>query len=190
MAIPDAGDRCHRLSARKGGAMHPDLIESMRDQVCTIYRALTGTDMPESEPPTSESETPVEDVTHAFAELEALVRTDPRLAEEVPPFSFTPPLDAILDDNDLVIEVAVPGIERDDVKVENAEGLLVVSGIQRGHRGSAGTYSHAEIPRGPFYRTFRIPFPVDGEPAVDLDHGLLRVRLRSSAAKPQKEQPQ
>lgn len=179
--------------------MHPELIEIMRDQVCTIYRALTGTDMPEAEPSASESQTPVDEVTRAFAELEALARTDPRLAEKVPPFSFTPPLDAILDDNDLVIEVAVPGIERGDVTVENSEGMLVVSGIQRGHCGSTGgAYSHAEIPRGPFYRTFRIPFPIHGEPAVDLDQGLLRVRLRNSpekspeelTAKPQAEQTQ
>lgn len=171
--------------------MHPELIESMRDQACTIYRALTGTDMPDSEPSTSESEAPVEEVTRAFAELEALARTDPRIAERVPPFSFTPPLDAILDDNDLVIEVAVPGIELSDITVENADEMLVVSGIQRGPRGStAGTYSHAEIPRGPFYRAFRIPFQIQGEPAVDLDHGLLRVRLKSSPPKPQPEQTQ
>lgn len=165
--------------------MHPQLIEIMRDRVCMIYRALTGTDMPEAELSATQSEAPIEEVTRAFAELEALVRTDPRIAERVPPFSFTPPLDAILDRNDLVVEVAVPGIERDDVTVENADGMLVVSGIQRGPRGSTGTYSHAEIPRGPFYRSFRIPFPIDGEPAVDLEHGFLRVRLKGSAAMPQ-----
>lgn len=171
--------------------MHPELIESMRDQVCTIYRALTGTDMPEPEPSTSEAEAPVDQVTRAFAELEALARTDPRLAERVPPFSFTPPLDAILDDNDLVIELAVPGIERSDVTVENTGEMLVISGIQRSHRGSSGgTYSHAEIPRGPFYRTFHIPFPTHSEPAVDLEHGLLRVRLKGSSAQPQAEQAQ
>jgi HSP20 family molecular chaperone IbpA len=170
--------------------MHPELIESMRDQVCTIYRALTGTDMPDSEPPDSEAPAPLDAVTHAFAELEALVRADPRLAAKVPPFSFTPSLDAILNDDELIVEVAVPGIERDDVTVQNAEGMLVISGIQRGHRGSAGeTYSHAEIPRGPFYRAFHIPFPVDEEPAVALEHGLLRVRLRSSA-QPQTAQSQ
>ncbi len=26
--------------------MHPELIEIMRNQVCSIYRAVTGTDMP------------------------------------------------------------------------------------------------------------------------------------------------
>jgi HSP20 family protein len=169
--------------------MHPELIEIMRTRVCTVYRALTGTDMPEPETPASEVEPPAEEVTRAFAELEAMARTDPRLAERVPPFSFTPPLDAIVDENELIIEVAVPGIERSDVTVESVSGTLVISGIPRDHRGAAvGAYSHAEIPRGPFYRAFRVPFPIQGEPIVDLDHGLLRVRLKSSEAQPQTEQ--
>lgn len=171
--------------------MHPELIEIMRARVCTVYRALTGSDMPEPEAPASESEPPVEEVTRAFAELEALARTDPRLAERVPPFSYTPPLDAIVDESDLIIEVAVPGIERSDVTVESDDGTLVISGIPRGRRGAAaGAYSHAEIPRGPFYRAFRVPFPIQGEPVVDLDHGLLRVRLKSSPAPTLTEEPQ
>jgi HSP20 family protein len=175
--------------------MHSELIESMREQVCTIYRALTGTEMPEEPAASSdagvEPETPVEEVTRAFAALEAWARTEPRVAERVPPFSFTPPLDVIVEHADVIIEVAVPGIERSDVTVENTDGTLVISGIQRGHRsGAAGTYSHAEIPRGPFYRAYHLPVQVHGEPAVDLDHGLLRVRLKTSVPEPQMQQAQ
>ena len=169
--------------------MHPELLEIMRDQVSTIYRAVTGTNLPEWEPSASEPEAPLEEVTRSFAELEVLARTIPSLSERVPPFSFIPPLDALVDGEDLVIEVAVPGIERKDVTVECVDGMLVVSGIRRGHGGSdERTYSHGEIPCGPFYRTFRVPFPIDGEPAVDLQRGLLRVRLKRSAAKQQTEE--
>lgn len=161
--------------------MHPELIEVMRDQVRAIYRAATGAELPEPQPADSELETPLEEVTRSFAELEALARTIPSLAERIPPFSFTPSLDALMEGNDLVIEVAVPGIERDDVTVECANGTLVVSGIRRGPRGTdERTYSHGEIPRGPFYRTFSVPIPTQGEPAVDLERGLLRVRLKHS----------
>jgi HSP20 family molecular chaperone IbpA len=171
--------------------MHPQLIESMRDQVGMIYRALTGTELPD-EPAAAagEPEPPFEEVTRAFAQLEAWARNEPRVSERVPPFSFTPPLDAIVDHDDLVIEVAVPGIELSDVTVENAGDTLVISGIQRGHRGAAaGTYSHAEIPRGPFYRSYHLPFPIHGEPAVDLDQGVLRVRLKNSSAEASDEAP-
>jgi HSP20 family molecular chaperone IbpA len=172
--------------------MHPELIEIMRARACTVYRALTGTDMPEPElstgEPASEAAPPAEEVTRAFAELEALARTDPCLAERVPPFSFTPPLDAILDENGLTIEVAVPGIERSDVTVECVDGTLIISGIPRSRGAAAGAYSHAEIPRGPFYRAFRVPFAIQGEPVVDLEQGLLRVRLQTEQSQTEQSQ--
>jgi len=168
--------------------MHPGLIQVMRDQVYTIYRAATGTDLPESEPSPSEAETPLEEVTRSFAELEAMARTIPLVSERVPPFSFTPPLDALIEGDDLVIEVAIPGIERKDVTVECKDEMLIVSGIRRHQCGAREpTYSHGEIPCGPFYRSFHVPFPIRDEPAVELDRGMLRVRLSSLPAIPQPE---
>jgi HSP20 family molecular chaperone IbpA len=160
--------------------MHPQLIEMMRDQVYSIYRAVTGADIPAAEPANSEPEPSLDEVTRSFAQLEALTRTSPALAERVPPFSFVPPLDVFLDGGDLLIEAAVPGVERQDITVECAEGTLVISGIRRGHRASNEQTYSGEIPYGPFYRALRIPFPMSSEPAVDLDRGLLRVRLMSS----------
>lgn len=177
--------------------MHPELIEIMRDQVCTIYRAVTGADLPTAEPATSEAEPSLEEITRSFAELEALARTSPVLSERVPPFSFTPPLDVFLDGEDLLIEVAVPGVERNDVTVECADGTLVISGIRRGHRGSQERPYSGEIPYGPFYRALRVPLPMSSEPTVGLDRGLLRVRLMSlttnkqtQEATPSPSQPQ
>ena len=169
--------------------MQPELIESMREQVGMIYRALTGSELPAYEATNSSPEAPrEEDVTRSFAELEALVRTAPALAERVPPFSFTPPLDVISDKDELVIEMVVPGIERGDVTVQCTQETLVVSGIRRAAHGSSGrSYSHTEIPYGPFYRDVRIPFPVRGEPVVELDDGLLRVRVQCAAQEARSE---
>jgi HSP20 family molecular chaperone IbpA len=160
--------------------MHPELIEIMRDQVCTIYRAATGADMPTVEAADGEPEPPLEDVTRSFAELEAMARTSPALSERVPPFSFTPSLDVFLEGEDLLIEAAVPGVDRKDVTVECADGMIVISGIRRGHHASNERTYSGEIPYGPFYRALRVPFPTSGEAAVDLDRGLLRVRLKGS----------
>ena len=167
--------------------MNPELIESMRDQACIIYRAVTGSDISDAQPPTSGSEAPLEEVTRSFAELEAMTRAIPSLAERVPPFSFTPPLDAILENEGLLVEVAVPGTERADITVLCDNDTLVVSGIRRAQRAAEWTYSHGEIPRGPFYRSFHVPFPVAGEPAVTLERGLLRVRLRRSPEEQQRK---
>lgn len=166
--------------------MHPELIESMRDQACIIYRAVTGTDISTAQPPTSQSEAPLEEVTRSFAELEAMTRAIPSLAERVPPFSFMPPLDVILEEEEVLVEVAVPGIERADITVVCENDTLVISGIRRAQRAGERTYSHGEIPRGPFYRSFQVPFSVTGEPAVALERGLLRVRLKRSLEEQQR----
>lgn len=160
--------------------MQSQLIESMRDQVRAIYRVATGTDMPEFQASGPEPDAPLEEeVTRSFAELEALTRTIPALAERIPPFSFTPALDALVESDELVIEAAVPGVDREDVAVVCVDEMLVISGIRDGHGDIGATsYSHSEIPYGPFYRTFRIPFAIAGDPAVDLDRGLLRIRLK------------
>jgi HSP20 family protein len=158
--------------------MHPELIEIMRDQVCTIYRAVTGANMPTVEATDGEPEPPTEEVTRSFAELEAMARTSPALSDRVPPFSFTPQLDVFLDGEDLLIEAAVPGVDRKDVTVECAEGTIVIAGIRRGHHGSTERTYSGEIPHGPFYRAVRAPILVGGEAVVDLDQGLLRVRLK------------
>lgn len=176
--------------------MQPQLIESMRARVYTIYRALTGHDVPELEmtrsPETAAPEAlPEEEITRSFAELEALAQTAPALAEKVPPFSFTPALDVIGDDEEWVIEVAVPGIERADITVECSDDKLVVSGIRRPAPESGGrSYSHTEIPYGPFYRDVRLPFHVRDAPKVELDEGLLRVRVRSRSQETRSTQPE
>jgi HSP20 family protein len=170
--------------------MHPELIESMREQACTIYRAATGSDISEAQLVTPDSEAPLEEVTRSFAELEALIRAIPSLAERVPPFSFTPLLDVIIEDEELLVEVAVPGTERKDISVECENGTLVISGVRRAQRAGQRTYSHGEIPRGPFYRSFHVPFSVTGEPAVALERGLLRVRLKRFPEEQQKEKEQ
>jgi len=80
----------------------------------------------------------------------------------------------------VLIEAAVPGVDRKDVTVECADGAIVISGIQRGRHGSNERTYSGEIPYGPFYRALHVPFPMRGEAVVDLDRGLLRVRLKGS----------
>lgn len=159
--------------------MRAELIDVMQDQVRTIYRALTGTNIPESQPSIPQADAPLEDVTRRFVELETLARTDPFLSELVPPFSFTPSLDAFCNGDQIVVELAVPGVDRNDLNVEVSDGTVVISGFRRAHAESNGkSFSHAEIPRGPFYREFRVPLPVEPDPEVILERGLLRIQLK------------
>jgi HSP20 family molecular chaperone IbpA len=157
--------------------MKRELIDVMQHQVGTIYHALTGTDVPYVKPSNGEWDAPLEEVTRRFAELETLVRGDPFASELVPPFSFTPPLDVFTTGDHIVVELAVPGVDQDDLTVEVTDGMVIVSGVRRAPTGPR-LFSHAEIPQGTFYRAFRIPLSVQPEPDCVLERGLLRIQLK------------
>jgi HSP20 family molecular chaperone IbpA len=157
-------------------------LELMHDHVRAIHRAVTGDDPPERdrEQATDEKELQLapEIVTRRFAELEALARSIPAIAERVPPFSFTPPLDVIETERELTIEIGVPGVARTDVEVELAGDMLVVSGARAVEPAVAGRlYRHAEMPRGPFRRELQLPQPTSGPARIDVEQGIIRVRL-------------
>jgi len=161
--------------------MQPATLEAMRDQVRAIYRALTGNDMAEPEATPSEPEVSVDEVARRFASLETMARSIPTVTQRVPPFSFTPPLDAIEDRTGLTIELAVPSVDAEDVVVERTGELVAISGVRRGQREFDGrSYFHAEIPRGPFHRVVRLPFANASEPRVETDRGLIRIRFEKT----------
>ena len=166
--------------------MQTEIVEVMRTQVRVIHRALTDHELPETEAP-AESESGAheseEDIVRRFLELDAATRSLPAVAARVPPFSFTPAVDVIAGDDAVIVELALPGIARGDVTVERVDGGLVVVGIRRHEHPDARAF-HAEIPRGPFGRMIPVPFPIEHEPRVELERGVLRIHLASGVAIP------
>jgi HSP20 family molecular chaperone IbpA len=159
--------------------MQPDLIQSMHDQVRAIYRAVTGQDPKDVEQGGGagggES---VELVMRRFVELEAMARAFPVLNTRVPPFTFTPRVDVIGGDDEVVIEVELPGLSHDEIAIDRQAGALSISGVRRDVRAARGHTFHAEIPRGPFTRVIPLPVPVEEDPRVELDRGVLRIHLK------------
>jgi HSP20 family protein len=162
--------------------MQAKRLEMMRDHVRAIHRAVTGDDPPDAEPP--EGEAPAlsrESVSERFGELEAMARSIPLIARRVPPFSFSPPLDVIGSEREVILELGVPGIELRDVEVEVEGNTLVVSGSLPTNQALNGRiYFHAEMPRGPFRRSIRLPEPTTGPPRVEVENGVIRIRLAKS----------
>jgi HSP20 family protein len=165
-----------------------DVIE---DQLRAIYRAVTGSDAPaEGGPPSEEAQVSEAELERRFADVEATVRAVPVIAERIPPYAFTPPIDVIDDGQSLVVELGLPGVEEDDLQVSVDEGLLVVTGVRRGGQAANGrNYLHAEIPRGPFRRIVPLPAPVAGEPEVVVRQGVVCITLpkRPEAGAPEHE---
>lgn len=165
--------------------MRPTHLELMHDHVRAIHRAITGNDPPEAAAtPAAPPPTP-EQVARDFAELESLARALPTVAERVPPFSFAPPLDVIGTERELIVELGVPGVEKDSVDVTLDDDRLVVTGARSTSAALDGRiYLHAELPRGPFRRELQLPTATTGRPRVEVDNGLVRVRIAKPSKSP------
>lgn len=164
--------------------MQAEIIEVMHQQVQAIHRAVTGSDLPEAAPAEHASTDTASDevITQRFAELDALVRSMPSVAGRIPPFAFTPAVDVIAGDDAVILEVAVCGVRREDIIVERIPDGLVIRGLRREGSAGRGRVFHAEIARGPFVRVIPLPFPIEGEPRIELEHGLLRIYVAAEAA--------
>lgn len=169
--------------------MREPTVSMMLDHVRAIHRAVTGGDPPDgggahADPgvtPTASA------VAWRFAELESLVRSIPALAERVPPFSFTPPADIIAVEREIIVELGVPGSDAQHVHAELQGGAVVISGMRVRDTGEARVWLHAELPCGPFSRRVELPLPVAGAPRIEVDRGVVRVRL---AKRPKSSLPQ
>jgi HSP20 family molecular chaperone IbpA len=159
----------------------------MMENVRSIYHLITGQELQTSEQGRPLPPVPgVEDlVTARFAELDAYARLLPPLATRLPPFAFVPLLDVIERERDYLVELAIPGVSRKEVRAEIVDGLLVISGVRTGPETVNGWgYRRAEIPRGPFRRV--VPLPPDvpelsernGDPLrVESQNGLIQIHL-------------
>lgn len=90
---------------------------------------------------------------------------------------FKPPIDVIAGDDAVIIEIALPGVGRDAIEIERDADVLRISGIRPVHHDVLGTVFHAEIRRGAFFRAIPLPFPLAGEPRIELADGMLRLHL-------------
>jgi HSP20 family molecular chaperone IbpA len=162
--------------------MRAGRLELMRDHVRAIHRSVTGRELPDPTDPEDLRAPGYDEVMRRFAALEAMARTT-GFAERVAPFSFTPPLDVMGTEREIVIELGVPGIERGDVEVEMAERDLTIQGARNPtHDGKI--YFHAEMARGPFRRVVRLPEPTSGAVRIETENGIVRIRLVRAARSP------
>ena len=97
--------------------------------------------------------------------------------------AWEPPVDVFEDEREIVVVVAMPGVDADRIEVSHQDGDLIVRGTRPLPIDGAGyRLRAARDPYGAFER--RIPLPVGrlevGRP--ELVQGCLRLRLRKLAA--------
>jgi HSP20 family protein len=102
--------------------------------------------------------------------------------------TFVPRVDIVETDKEYAIHLAVPGMKKEDFKIEVSEGRLVVSGERKFQKeeGDKKTYHRVETQYGNFLRTFLLPEDVkpEGITAEYVD-GILKVSLPKDEKKAQ-----
>ena len=91
---------------------------------------------------------------------------------------WLPPVDVWETDDEVVIEVDVPGVSTDALVAEVVNGQLVVTGEREPSQGSVRRY-RTERWQGRFVRSFTVPTGIDPDTiAADYHDGVLVLRLR------------
>lgn len=93
--------------------------------------------------------------------------------------SFVPRVDVLENETSYEVHVAVPGMNKEDFKVDLNEGVLTVSGERKFTRENKNGDVHTvETQYGTFSRSFRIPEDVDGSKiSAKYNNGILEVNI-------------
>jgi len=93
---------------------------------------------------------------------------------------WAPSVDVFEREGNLVVRADLPGLAKDDVRVELQDNALVIEGERRQEREfeASGTY-RAERTYGSFRRAIPLPEGIDADTAAaHFEHGVLEVSLR------------
>lgn len=103
---------------------------------------------------------------------------------------FTPHVDACETEKGYELEIALPGIRKEDIAIDFQEGKLTISGERRFEKKEEGRrYQMLETQYGTFSRTFYLPDNVDPDKiSAHLQDGILMVTVPKDEQKTMKRQ--
>ena len=105
--------------------------------------------------------------------------------------SFTPHVDACETQNGYEIEVALPGIRKEDISIDFQEGRLTITGERKFEKseGDGRRYQMLETQYGTFNRTFYLPDNVNPDKIkARMENGILMVTVPKDEQKTMKRQ--
>jgi HSP20 family protein len=100
---------------------------------------------------------------------------------------WTPPVDIVENENELVLTADIPGVRMEDIDIKLEDGTLTITGDRQFEaEQKEGGYHRIERAYGKFQRAFSLPESVDAEKVTAAyDNGVLRVTLpKKELAKP------
>ena len=99
--------------------------------------------------------------------------------EEVPGRIWSPPVDILEKENEVILKVDLPEVNQSDIDIKVEENTLIIQGERKFiHEAPHGNYLQIERPYGTFQRTFAVPRTInlEGIKAAYKD-GVLRIVL-------------
>jgi HSP20 family protein len=94
-------------------------------------------------------------------------------------YSFVPKVDVLEDEKGFEIQLAVPGMSKEDFKIDLNEKSLTISGERKyKHEKKEQNYHSIETQYGSFSRSFSLPENVDADKiAASYTNGILEVSI-------------
>jgi HSP20 family protein len=112
---------------------------------------------------------------------------DERAAQPAESIGWTPACDVFEDTDEVVIRVALAGVDPKDVEIRFENGVLTLKGERKIEKEEKKeNYHRVEMAYGSFTRTFALPTSVDPDKVhADSKHGVLAIHLpKRNEAKP------
>jgi HSP20 family protein len=100
---------------------------------------------------------------------------------------WRPAVDIYEDENEIVLDVEVPGLKKEDIKINIENDVLTITGERKFEReNKEDNFHRIERAYGSFYRSFTLPNKVDsGRIEAKYNDGVLKVSLpKREEAKP------
>jgi len=115
----------------------------------------------------------------------ALARVTYRHKESTTVTKWAPPVDITQDDQEWVMEAALPEVNKEDVKVTVENGVLTITGERKMGKAEEEKMYH-RLSYGTFLRTFTLPDAADASKVTaEFKDNVLKVRLpKSETPKP------
>jgi HSP20 family protein len=148
-------------------------------QVTSLYRAVTGREMPPSDVPYAPipaEKDPVQHVHEQMDRLLGLLDGNPSSSAATTPWA--PPIAIYESTTEVVVAIDVPGATRDRTNVHLESGMLVVAGQRAPSPANGETVRHAEVRFGAFRRVVPLPPGLcTTDMTARLENGVLEVRI-------------
>jgi HSP20 family protein len=96
--------------------------------------------------------------------------------------TWEPPVDAFENENEIIVEVEIPGANQKDIEIRLEDNMLVIKGVRNmDENASQGNFYRMERMYGNFIRTFTLPDLVDKEKiSARYEKGILTIKMPKS----------